>query len=271
MKRIIGLTATAMCMAAALLPKTAAAGDTTYVISDDQWHFDVIVYGWLPTISGKTRFPLGDGDESSIDSSKILDSLKMVFFGGFSANKGDWGGFADFIDLDIGNHKSTTVTIDTRGGPVAVGSANVELDLKAFVSTVAGTYAIAHGPQLGMQLLAGARVLDVKGTLALDLTGGPLGGQSFNGEPKHVVWNGIVGARGQLNFGSDLKWFVPLYLDVGAGDSQLTWQAMTGVGYSFGWGEVALTYRYLDFQGKSDAPVQDLSVAGPLIGASFHF
>ncbi len=156
---------------AGLFPMAAAADDTTYVVADDQWHFDVIVYGWLPSISGETRFPLDSGDEASIDSAKILDNLKMVFFGGFSTHKGDWGALADFIYLDIGNHKGTTVTIDTRGGPVE-GSAHVELDLKAFVSTVAGTYALAHGPQVGMQLLAGARVLDVKGTLALDMTGG---------------------------------------------------------------------------------------------------
>lgn len=270
MKRMVGIAAAALGMAAGLFPMAASAGDTTYVVSNDRWQFDAIVYGWLPTITGTTRYPLGGGDETSIDSAKILESLKMVFFGGFSAHKGDWGGLVDFIYLDVGNHKSTTVTIDTRGGPVEA-SGNVELDLKTIVSTVAGTYTIAHGPQLGMQLLAGARVLDVKGTLALNLTGGPLGGQSFNGETTPVIWNGVVGARGQFTFGSDLKWFIPLYLDLGAGESQFTWQAMTGVGYSFGWGEIAATYRYLEFQGKSDAPVQTLAVAGPLIGASFHF
>jgi hypothetical protein len=40
-------------------------------------------------------------------------------------------------------------------------------------------------------------------------------------------------------------WFVPYYLDVGAGDSYLTWQALAGIGYKFKWGETAAFWRYL--------------------------
>jgi len=35
-----------------------------------------------------------------------------------------------------------------------------------------------------------------------------------------------------MAFGESRKWFVPYYLDVGTGESDLTWQAMGGIGYS---------------------------------------
>ena len=56
----------------------------------------------------------------------------------------------------------------------------------------------------------------------------------------------IVGLRGRRNIGGE-QWFVTYYADVGAGDSDLTWQANVGAGYAFGWGDVVLAYRYLDY------------------------
>jgi hypothetical protein len=41
-----------------------------------------------------------------------------------------------------------------------------------------------------------------------------------------------VGVKGRYTFGDDGKWFVPFYLDVGTGQSQLTWQISSGLGYS---------------------------------------
>ncbi len=67
------------------------------------------------------------------------------------------------------------------------------------------------------------------------------------------------------------KWFVPYYLDVGAGDSKSTWQAVTGVGYSFGWGDVVGAWRHLDYRMKSGNAVESLSFSGPGIAAVFRW
>jgi hypothetical protein len=46
-------------------------------------------------------------------------------------------------------------------------------------------------------------------------------------------------------------------------------QALAGIGYAFGWGEVMAAWRYLDYELPGDGPVSDLNFNGPLVGASF--
>jgi opacity protein-like surface antigen len=59
--------------------------------------------------------------------------------------------------------------------------------------------------------------------------------------------------------------------NAGAGGSDLSWQAMVGVGYkASSWADIALTYRYLKFELDSDV-VDELSINGPLLGAIFRF
>jgi len=66
-------------------------------------------------------------------------------------------------------------------------------------------------------------------------------------------------------------WISPYYVDVGAGDSDLTWQASLGVGYRWGWGDIHLDYRYLDYDQGDNALVQGMTLDGPSLGATFRF
>jgi hypothetical protein len=72
-------------------------------------------------------------------------------------------------------------------------------------------------------------------------------------------------------FGGDGKWSVPYYFDVGAGDSDLTWQAELGLAYSFGWGDAGVMWRYLDYDLESDGPIVDLNFSGPAVGVAFRW
>ena len=46
------------------------------------------------------------------------------------------------------------------------------------------------------------------------------------------VWDGIVGVKGRYAFGDNRAWSMPFYLDVGHGQSEVTWQVAAGLGYS---------------------------------------
>jgi hypothetical protein len=63
---------------------------------------------------------------------------------------------------------------------------------------------------------------------------------------------------------------MPYYYDIGAGDSDMTWQASAGIGSHFDKWDLVLTYRYLDFD-LDGAALDDLNVRGPLIGVRYHF
>ena len=83
------------------------------------------------------------------------------------------------------------------------------------------------------------------------------------------VWDGIVGVTGELNLND--KWYAPYYLDVGAGNSNFTWQAMAGVGYRFDKFDAILTYRYMDWDFDDNDVFDDLNLSGPMIGIEGEF
>jgi hypothetical protein len=63
---------------------------------------------------------------------------------------------------------------------------------------------------------------------------------------------------------------MPYYLDVGTGAARFTWQGAIGLAYAFHWGELGLSYRYIDMRIDSKN-LKDLTIAGPLISATFRW
>jgi hypothetical protein len=118
-------------------------------------------------------------------------------------------------------------------------------------------------------------MLDIKQKLGWQLSGNvgsvPLPGRAGNLEAKAQNWDAIVGVKGRMALGAERKWFVPYYLDIGTGESDLTFQAMAGIGYAFGWGDVVASWRYLDYEMKSGSNVEKLNFNGPAVAAVFHW
>jgi hypothetical protein len=99
----------------------------------------------------------------------------------------------------------------------------------------------------------------------------PAPGRAGTSETRHSYIDGIVGIKGRSAFGTHRKWFAPYYVDVGTGDSDLTWQVMAGLGYAFKWGDLISGWRYVDYKFKSDSPNESESFNGPFLGAAFHW
>jgi hypothetical protein len=271
MKRILAAAAVTVGLSAGLAPATAVAQ------TSDKWQFSGSIYLYLPTVGGSTRFPSsGGGSDVSIDGDQILDALKMAFMGSFEARKGAWGGFTDLLYVDLGESKSGFRDMTIGGSQIPVGaSANADYDLKGTVWTLAGSYRAVADVRQPLDVFAGARMLNVKQRLNWQLSGNvgsvPVAGRSGVRETKSQNWDAIVGVKGRMRLGTEGKWFVPYYLDVGTGESDLTWQAMTGIGYSFGWGDVVGSWRYLDYKMKSGSNVESLNFSGPALTAVFHW
>jgi len=245
--------------------------------SGDGWQWRASIYGWLPTIDGKTQFTTGgDGPSIEVDPNQLLDNLDFTFMGALKARKGSWGFFTDVLYLDEGANKTESRDLTVGPGQLPGGiDANVNFDLKSWVWTAAGTYSLSATARHESDLYFGARMVDMKQTLNWTLNGDigdlPLPERSGSSVVSVTNWDAVVGVTGYAFIGDEGRWVVPYLLDAGTGDSDLTWQAMAGIGYQFGWGTVALTYRYLDYDTGSDSPVTDLSFSGPLLGASFQW
>ena len=241
----------------------------------DDWQFRAMIYGYLPTIGGSTTFPSGAGSDISVDAAKIISHLKFTFMGSLEAQKDRWGVFTDILYLDVGGSKSGTrdLTIGGVALPASV-SANASLDLKGLVWRLAGSYRALATPEANFDVFAGARLLSVKERLGWEFSAdvGPFVGAGRTGSSSVKLdnWDGIVGAKGRVTFGERRDWFVPYYVDVGTGDSKLTWQGIAGIGYAYSWGEVTATWRYLDYKFKN-ATFESVNFNGPVVGVAFHW
>lgn len=256
--------------AAALLPFASHAQGNT-----DAWEWRASIYGWFPGIEGETQFPSGAGGPSiNVNADTLLENLKMAFMGTLEARQGRWGGLADWFYADVGDTKSGTRDFSIHGQTLPVGTtANLSLDVKTNILTLAGTYSWIDRKEYSTSVVFGARMLDVDQTLDWAFAGtGPLGvARSGRAEVSATNWDAIIGMRGRARFGEDLRWFVPYHLDIGTGNSDFTWQAIVGVGYSFNWGDVGVAWRYLDYEFKSGEPLQSMTFNGLAAGVSFKF
>jgi len=245
--------------------------------SSGDWQYQATLYGYFPSIGGKTTIPppIG-GSGASVDIDDILEDLQFAFMGAFEVRRGQWGGFTDFIYLDVGdtNQRSQSFSLGSIEIPADV-NAKTSYDLKGWVWTLAGTYRAIENSAVTLDVLAGARALDIETALSFELSGnlGPIAlpDRSGSHKGKDQNWDAIVGVKGRIGLGQEGKWFVPYYLDIGAGESDFTWQAMAGVGYTFGWGDVTAAWRYTDYEMEPGGLLEEFNLGGPAIAATFHW
>jgi len=271
---LVGRIALAAAFAlAAAAPTTALAQSQS-----DPWKFRAEIYLWFPSIDGQFNFPPGTGGTSaSVDASQYLGALQFAFMGNFEARKGRWGALTDFIYLDFEKDKSGTrdFVLSGPGGRIQIPAGvagSADLRLRGWVWSLAGTYGLIQRPRYDLQALGGFRYLKIDTDFNWVLTGniGGLPPQTVVGSTsaKPDYWDGIIGVRGRAKLG-DSKWFASYYLDVGTGQSDLTWQGIIGIGYAFDWGEIRAAYRYLDYRFPSSSAIQDMSFGGPAVSVGF--
>ena len=238
----------------------ALASDSSWT---DGWTFDASIYMWMPSLAAD----LNTGGDIYMSFSDLLSNLNMTYMIAGQAEKGRWGIHADLIYMSLGGDKSGTV-------PVSVGPVELPVDVKAdvgmksWINTVAATYNVLETDNTTLKLLGGVRYLKIDTRLRVDVG---VFDQTKSRKLRGTghAWDGIVGLKGETKIND--RWYIPYYADVGAGGSDLTWQALAGVGYKFNWGDAYLTYRYMNYDLPSDELITDLTIKGPLAGVTFSF
>ena len=253
-----GLVAGAMLMAMSTAPGASES-------SAEDWQYGFMIYAWLPSISGSLNYtPPDSGDGIAVDADNIIDDLQLAFMGSFEVRKGLWSGFTDVIYLDLTGDKSKSVSVPD-GTTTTLFDA--DLELTGWVWTLGGSYTVWRDQKSYLDLFAGARLLSLE--TDLKLTGGGPGQLDRTLSESVDLWDGIVGVKGSLSINE--HWFLPYYVDVGTGDTELTWQAMAGLGYEFDWGDVVLNYRYLEYDEGSNGLLQNVGFGGAMLGVAFQF
>jgi hypothetical protein len=265
-----------------LLPlvfQVAAADDGA-----DGWQFQLTPYVWLPTISGKLNYdlPAGGGDGApriDVGPTDWLDLLNGVFLLRGEARKDRFFVFADVVYLGLESDNDRVVAVSPGSGDLIPIDASVNLDTKTdldgFTMTLAGGLNVHSDETSSTDLFAGVRFfgMDTKTSwnLSADIElpgGGNVLSRQGSIESDLESWDAVVGTKGRMRIGNG-KWSLPYYLDVGTGDSDLTWQAIAGVSYAYSWGDLIISYRHFEYDGGPQGLMENFSFSGPVIGGRF--
>jgi hypothetical protein len=255
MKKLAGCAFLSICVvSSAVASGFVQAADSP---STGNWQHSLTLYAWLPSLDGEFKYQLDNGGSSTIDASKILDSLNMTFMGAYETRKDKWVFLSDLIYLNLSNDKDRET----------IGYSNVDMKLKGWQLGLYGGYNLYQTSRSSLDLMAGLRYLTIDSEVKLSSDLERLPDLKLTKDTD--VWDGIIGLRGRTDLNEN--WFIPYYADIGTGDSDLTWQAMTGIGYQAGWGDMSLVYRRLEWDQDEDKLLQDVSFSGPALAVKFRF
>jgi len=260
MKKIMisALVASSLALAGGDIAPVEPVVVTPVVEETSGWQNEVTIYGWLPSINMDTRW--GDtGIDSSDMMSDIIDDLKMAFIGTYAVRKDKWSFVADVVYADLGD--SVTGTHTFPGGETV--GATVTMDMKSLIVSTGVGYNIVQTDNNVLDVVAGVRYMDLEVDLSSNHPRHP--GESASDD----ILDGIIGVRGSYSFNEN--WYMPYEADIGAGDSELTYQLFAGVGYRYDWGDVKLGYRYLGYEMEDDKIIDNLDLSGAVLGVSFKF
>lgn len=272
------LAACSPALPAALLAGLGLASAPPAIAAEtaNDWEFRILGYGFFPDIQANARFPAGGAAEIDISAEDLLENAHFAAMAAVEAQRGRFGAFVDLIYMDVGDSIRNVPAIGAGSLPLPPGiTADAALHVEATVFTAGFGVRPLAGERVTLDAFAGMRKLDAETTLDWSFSApfGPFVGPAQTGTARVTgdAWDAIAGVKGQASFGEDLSWFVPFYADIGAGDSDVTWQAVAGLGYRFGSFEVIGTWRYLRYEFGAERRLQDLELNGPAIGVSYRW
>ncbi len=219
----------------------------------DQWKFGVELYGWLPQLSGSTT----SGSEIDVDQKDLLDVLQMTLQGIVGVSKGKWSFTVDAVYLSVGDDHDGVSTVSS-----GIVSTYTDVDLTTWIVTPTVGYRVLDNEKGKLRIIGGARYLSLDVDVDVDIGTSPPLTPSISTSGGN--WDGIIGVNGAIDLNE--QWYLPFYLDVGTGDSNLTWQAALSVGYRFSSFDVLAGYRYLSWDFDDNPALDDLTVNGPYAG-----
>jgi len=226
--------------------------------ASSEWRFEVTPYLWAPGIKGTLNLDSGIAKSADYSSSNVLGNLKSGGMISAEAHKGQWGVMGDVVSSTLQN----SGVIPVQGGTAALGD---KVTLQQTVLTGAVTYTVANTKDAYVDGLIGARA--IYATATLNVTGvGTAAKTTSTIDP-------VVGMKGRYRI-ADSTWYVPFYGDIGSGGgtTNLTWQAMLGVGKTFSnFIDASLTYRALYYDMKDGGVLQKTTMQGPQAAVTFKF
>lgn len=247
---------------ALLVPlKAVAAGPAT------GWQpgFTLAPYGWLAGIEGSAESSADDPDDGGIPLPPRFEvttddewsEIGFMFYGEWRGER--WTAFVDTVWANVS--QDADVKFDRL-----LPASDVELTFDGNIYQVGIGYRILDWERSFMTIYGGGRYYDVD--TDVEVSGGILPRKVE--VSSNLSWtDAVLGARWSHDFAR--RWNISLLADYGFGDSDSAWQVFGTVSYGFAWGSILGGYRYMDVDYDASSSSINLSLSGPVVGASFSF
>lgn len=226
---------------------------------NDEWTFQLAPYLWGAGQTGSVRVGRLPDTPVNADFSDILKNLKLGAMGAFEAHNGRWSILADGFYVKVGT--TSDPLLGGRLGTARLGGDTTLLQLAA-------GYRICNESSYIVDVVAGARYTNLLSKL--DLSQSPLLPAGARFSSRYDWTDGFGGIRAIYRLGP--AWTLTGYVDLGAGGTDLSWQALLGLKYRMSTStDLAFGYRILS-QDYSDSGFHyNVRTGGPYLGVSFNF
>lgn len=247
-------------LATALLGVVAIAVlPAAHAQSASEWR--VTPYLWAAGFDGTVGTGNGGdaalGSRVAVDFGSLADNLTAA---GAMLNigwrQGRWSAFGDWTWVKVESDAPTGLPVLFTG---------VEAQVKGNVVQANLGYELVGNKDGRLDAFVGARYYDLDVEMRLE---GLLTGNRAIALGQRWT-DAVAGVRGSTSLGA--AWEAYAQFDVGAGESDLSWQSMGVVGYRFGWGTVFGGWRHLAVDVQKGDYRLDAAISGPVVGASFRF
>ena len=181
---------------------------------------------------------------------------------------GRWGIYGNAVFTKLVHQHSNSRGVDGLNLNV-----NSSADAWLGVYTLAGTYTAYANNSVYLDLLAGARFLNLnaKVQLGASIANTPYQGDKTIYSSLHTS-DAVAGVKGRIRLGES-SWYVPFYLDAGGGSSvaKLTSQQALGIGYAFKDADIGLYYNNIYYSLSSGNDSAYINMTGPAVAVTFRF
>ncbi len=245
-----------------------AAAPPARAESAADWDWRVTPYFWGPSVSLDVTAK-GDpviGADASL--SDLLDKTDLELALHFEGECPHAGVLADALYVDLGAQQTSAARPPLPGGTVS------DTDLKMGLYEAGGFYR-AGGPKVGVDLIFGVRVYDLRAGVDATIPA-PIGATRDWGTDKTLV-DGFAGVRYRTPIGT--RWQVALRADAATGGTDLTWNSVVAFTVRFGKTDhyhLALGWRHLHMDvtttNASQVEIENVqTLTGPTVGFVLSF
>ena len=260
----------AVSVAVGMLPmfQALAADKSPIPTIADELSFVVTPYLWAAGVTGNVDVNNEQRVHTTMGFDKVLQNLAAAAMGDGEVHYGRWGVYGNAVYTKLVHEQSNSKGVDGLDLNV-----NSTADAWLGIYTVAGTYTAFTGKSFHLDVLAGARFLNLNAKVQLDASvqNTPYQGSKTLYSKLHTT-DAIGGVKGRFRLGES-SWYIPFYLDAGGGSSvaKLTSQQALGIGYAFKDADVGLFYNNIYYSLSGGNVSSYVNMTGPAVAATFRF